>query len=82
MACGRPVVASAVGSLPEVVADGKTGILVPAESVAALSAAISRLARDAALRTQLGHEGARRARQQFPLSAMVSRTVSVYDEVV
>jgi glycosyltransferase involved in cell wall biosynthesis len=82
MACARPVIASAVGSLPEVVADGKTGILVPAGSVAALSAAISRLARDAALRTQLGHEGARRARQQFPLSAMVSRTVSVYDEVV
>ena len=43
---GRPVIASAVGGLPEIVADGRTGVLVPRGDAAALAAAIVELVRD------------------------------------
>jgi glycosyltransferase involved in cell wall biosynthesis len=81
MAAHLPVVASAVGSLSEVVDDGRTGLLVQPGSVEALRAAIVRLARDRALREQLGCGGANRARECFGLDEMVSRTISVYEEV-
>ena len=80
MAAGRPVVASAVGSLPEVV-DETTGRLVPPSSVDALASAILELARDRALCERLGVNGAARARTEFPLEKMVRSTIEVYDEV-
>jgi glycosyltransferase involved in cell wall biosynthesis len=81
MAAGKPVVASATGSLPEVVEDGVTGVLVPPTSVDALAAALVDLARDAARRESLGAAGRLRAHRDFPLDAMVSRTVDVYEEL-
>ena len=56
LACGRPVVASNVGGLPEIVKDGETGLLVPPGDVAALRGAIERLADDR-LRKRLGAAG-------------------------
>jgi len=67
------------GSLPEVVDD--VGIVVPAASVEALSAAIVNLASDAALRHRLGSRSAARARDVFGLETMVSRTVALYEEI-
>ena len=81
MAVGRPVVASAVGSLPEVVEDDITGVLVPAASVDGLEAALLRLARDASLRDRLGRAGHARACDDFSLDAMVAGTMAVYGEV-
>jgi glycosyltransferase involved in cell wall biosynthesis len=81
MAAGKPVVASAIGSLPEVVDDGVTGILVPASSVDALASALVDLARDETRRRSLGDAGEVRARRDFPLDTMVSRTVDVYEEL-
>jgi glycosyltransferase involved in cell wall biosynthesis len=81
MAAGRPVVASAVASLPEVVADGETGLLVPPGSISELQHAVVRLARDAALRRQLGARGVERARTDFSLEAMASRHIAVYEEL-
>jgi glycosyltransferase involved in cell wall biosynthesis len=81
MAAGKPVVASSVGSLPEVVDDGVTGILVPPSSVDALASALVDLARDEARRRSLGDAGRFRARRDFPLEAMVSKTVDVYKEL-
>jgi glycosyltransferase involved in cell wall biosynthesis len=78
MAAGRPVIASAVGSLPEVVDDGVTGVLVPPSSVDALGTAIVNLARDPVLRERLGANGAARARRDFPLDKMVRGTIDVY----
>jgi 2-deoxystreptamine N-acetyl-D-glucosaminyltransferase/2-deoxystreptamine glucosyltransferase len=52
MAAGRPVVASRVGGLAEVVVDGETGRLVPAGDAAALGAALDELAHAPALRTR------------------------------
>ena len=81
MAAGLPVVASTVGSLPEVVDAGRTGLLAQPGSVDALREAITCLARDNALREQLGRNGLIRAREAFGLDAMVSRTLAVYEEV-
>ncbi len=81
MAAGKPVVASATGSLPEVVEDGVTGILVPPASVDALATALVDLARD-----PVAPRVARSVRQaagapRLPLDAMVSKTVDVYEEI-
>ena len=54
MAAGRAVVASRVAGIPDVIDDGRNGILVPPEDAAALAAALRRLAGDAALRQRLG----------------------------
>ncbi len=81
MACGRPVIASDVGSLPEVVDDGVTGLVVAPSSVEAFSTAILELARDSGRRERFGTEGAQRARTHFPLEKMVQATIDVYDEV-
>ena len=54
MAAGRAIVASRVAGIPDVIADGENGLLVPPGDVAALRAALTRLAADAALRARLG----------------------------
>ena len=60
MAHGRPVVASAVGGLLDLVVDGETGLLVPPRDVQALRAALERLLGDAGLRRRLGEAGRER----------------------
>jgi glycosyltransferase involved in cell wall biosynthesis len=82
MAGGKPVVASSVGSLPEVVDDGVTGVLFPASSADALASALVDLARDESWRFELGVAGEVRARRDFPLEAMVSRTIDVYEDLL
>jgi glycosyltransferase involved in cell wall biosynthesis len=81
MAAGRPVVASAVGGIPEVVADGETGILVPPRDHAALAAAIVRLLGDRALRERMGAAGLARVRAHFSVERMVANTLRVYERV-
>jgi glycosyltransferase involved in cell wall biosynthesis len=60
MSCGAPVVATAVGGIPEEVADGVTGLLVPPGDAAAVGAAIVRLLGDPATRAAMGAAGRRR----------------------
>jgi glycosyltransferase involved in cell wall biosynthesis len=74
---GVPVVASAVGGLPELVPDGVAGLLVPPADPAALAAALDRLRRDPSLRASLG-AGARAHAQQFSADAVVGRIEDVY----
>ena len=81
MAATKPVIATSVGSLPEVVDDGVTGVLIPPQSVDALASALVDLARDAPRRESLGLAGEMRARRDFPLDVMVSRTIAVYEEL-
>jgi glycosyltransferase involved in cell wall biosynthesis len=78
MASSRPVVATAVAALPEVVLDGETGLLVPAGDVGALARALGRLAVDMDERTRMGLAGHGRAGSTFSLDAMVRRTNEVY----
>jgi glycosyltransferase involved in cell wall biosynthesis len=81
MAAGRPVIATAVGPVPEVV-DDASGILVPAGSSTALADALVRLANDAELRKQMGAAGAARAHTVFALDRMVDHTITVYERVL
>lgn len=78
MACGRPVVASAVDGVPELVDHGATGLLVPAEDAAALAAALDRLANEPELRAAMGISGRRRLEDHFTVQKMVQRTLSAY----
>ena len=78
MAAGLPVVASNVGGLPELVADGETGVLVPPEDPAALAAALDRLLGDAELRRTLGARGRDRVRERFDLSTLREAHLTLY----
>jgi glycosyltransferase involved in cell wall biosynthesis len=81
MAAARPVVATAVGSLPEVVTQDETGVLVDPRSVDELAAALVRLAESATLRREMGERGHERASAAFSLEAMVERTIAAYEEI-
>jgi len=82
MACGTAVVASAVGGIPEVVDDGRTGLLVPASDEAALAAALTSLLDDPARAEQLGRAGRARAVAEFGWDAIAARTLQVYEDVL
>ncbi len=82
MAAARPVVATRYASLPEVVEDSVTGVLVTPRSVDAMHGALLGLAKDQARRTAMGRAGAQRAREVFGLDRMAAATRAVYDEVV
>ena len=75
MVCGLPVVATSVSSLPEIVADGETGVLVPPDDPATLARGIER----ALAEPQLGAAGRERARREFSVAKMADRTVALYE---
>ncbi len=79
---GLPAVGTVAGGIPEVIADGETGLLVPRRAPAALAAAIDRLAADPALRATLGRAATERARERFGVDRMVDETLSAYREVL
>jgi glycosyltransferase involved in cell wall biosynthesis len=81
MAAGRPVVASAVGGLPELVVDGTTGVHVPAGDVHALRTALERVIEDPGLRARLGAAGRERARALYSAGAVVGAWEQVFREV-
>jgi glycosyltransferase involved in cell wall biosynthesis len=78
MAHGRPVVASAVGGLTDLVVDGETGVLVPPGDSGALRGALERLLGDQELRRRLGTAGRERARERFSWPAVTDATVAAY----
>jgi glycosyltransferase involved in cell wall biosynthesis len=79
MVAGVPVVASRVSSLPELVADGETGVLVEPDDPAALAAGVERVL---AAPAQLGEAGRQLARDEFSVARMADRTVALYESVV
>ncbi|WP_431912251.1 glycogen synthase [Micromonospora carbonacea] len=95
MACETAVVATATGGIPEVVADGETGLLVPIEQaadgsgtpldpqrfVADLAAAVNRVLADPAKAGELGRAGRVRAVEHFSWDAIAARTIEVYRAV-
>ena len=82
MAAGRPVVATAVGGVPDVVRDGETGTLVPPRDHAALGAALAELLRDGELARRYGEQGRAAAYPRFDASRLVSDIERLYDELL
>jgi glycosyltransferase involved in cell wall biosynthesis len=82
MAGGRPVVATAVGGVPEVVADGETGILVRPGDARLLAESIDSLLGDPEAARQMGERGRRRAVEEFDVERMVERIRAVYSDVL
>jgi glycosyltransferase involved in cell wall biosynthesis len=82
MAHGRPVVASAVGGLLDLVVDGETGVLVPPGDVPALRAALERLLGDEELRAGMGAAARERIRERFSWERVTDATIELYDEVL
>jgi glycosyltransferase involved in cell wall biosynthesis len=78
MACGVPVVASAVGGLIDTVVDGVTGVHVPAREPARLAQAVRGLLEDPARRAALGAAGAWRARQRYGHDQVAASTLDCY----
>ena len=81
MSFGKPVAATAAGGIPEAIANGETGLIVPVGDAAALGAAIARLITDRALAERMGANGIRRA-PMFSIDNTVERTVEVYERVL
>jgi 2-deoxystreptamine N-acetyl-D-glucosaminyltransferase/2-deoxystreptamine glucosyltransferase len=79
MAHGRPVVASAVGGLLDLVVDGETGLLVPPGDIGALRAALDRLLADPDLRRRLGETGRERISERFSWDTVTRSTIALYE---
>jgi glycosyltransferase involved in cell wall biosynthesis len=80
MALSRPVVASNVGGIPEMIVDGETGLLVPPRDPDALAAAITRLLTDHPFADTIGRAGHDLVHDRFCIELMVSAVQTIYDE--
>jgi alpha-maltose-1-phosphate synthase len=82
MACGTAVVGSRTGGIPEVVADGETGLLVPPGEPEPLAEALNALIRDPDRATAMGQAGRKRAVAEFGWAAIAAQTAALYAELV
>ena len=82
MAAGLPVVATAVGGTPELVVNGKTGLLVPPGDPAALVGAITALLENPEARGSMGQAGRRRVKQRFTVEEMVQKIEQLYEDML
>ena len=78
MACGTAVVGSRVGGIPEVVADGATGLLTPPGDPGALAAALNALIADPVRAAELGRAGRERALAEFSWAQIAAQTAELY----
>ncbi len=81
MACSRAIVATRAGGIPEIVDDGRTGVLVEPRDHAAMAREIVRLLRDDDLRRRMGEAGWARVGERFTVERMVAETAAVYERV-
>jgi len=82
MACSTAVVGSRVGGIPEVVADGVTGLLVSPDDPAALAMALNTVLTQPSLATSMGQAGRDRAVSEFGWRAVAEQTAALYSELV
>ncbi|MDX1630540.1 MAG: glycosyltransferase family 4 protein [Thermoanaerobaculia bacterium] len=82
MAAGLPVVATRAGGIPEIVEDGRTGLLVSPGDPDQLAEALARLSECPELARRLGEAGRERARERFSLEAWRHRLLSLYEEIL
>jgi len=79
MALSKPVIATSVGGLTEVVEDGKTGILVEAKSSKAIASALNKLSSAPHLRKSMGVRGRKRYEKMFSLDDMINKLGNLYE---
>ncbi len=82
MACGRPLVATTMGGMPEVVVNGETGLLVPPGDPAALAHGLKQLIDDAALRRRFGDAGRERAVRLYAHHVVAEQNLALYAEAI
>lgn len=82
MACGRPVIGSAVGGITYTIKDGETGFLVPPRDPYALAARLHQLLAQTELCTQMGQKARTRVEKEFTWSIVALRTAALYDAVL
>jgi glycosyltransferase involved in cell wall biosynthesis len=78
----KPVVATSVGGLPEMIEDGVTGFIVPPRDASALAAALVRLLRDPILRRRFGSSGRQKLEREWSEAAVAARTLDVYRKAI
>lgn len=81
-ACARPVIASRVGGLTEVIVEGETGLLVPPESISELGKAMERLIKDPTLRDTMGRQGRANVLRHYDWHKNVTQMELVYECVL
>lgn len=82
MACGRPVIGSAVGGITYTIADGVTGFLVPPRDPQALARRLYQLLTEPTLRTHMGQAARQRIEQHFTWQTVARRTATLYETVL
>jgi glycosyltransferase involved in cell wall biosynthesis len=82
MAAAKPIVATRVSAIPEIVVDGETGLLVPPRDPVALAQALRQLIMNPTLACDFGRCGRMRLEQRFTVQKMVEDTVRVYQSVL
>ena len=80
MALSKPIVASNVSALPEIISHDETGLLVPLADSAALADSILNLLRDPAKAKEMGQRGRARLEKEFTVQRMAQRHAAVYKE--
>ena len=80
MAMEKPVVASRVGGIPDLVEDGKNGILITAGDIHELSNALKKILRDKGLARRMGVEGRKKVSREFSSEVMIQLVNNVYLE--
>jgi glycosyltransferase involved in cell wall biosynthesis len=82
MASHKPVIATRIGGMPEIVREGETGILVRPEDPRDLAGAMLELLRDPGRRRTMGDAGRRRVETHFGLPQRIHRLQTIYDQVL
>jgi glycosyltransferase involved in cell wall biosynthesis len=82
LACGIPVVATAVGGIPEQIQEGRTGFLVPPGDVEVMTARLTQLLSDERLRKHMGQQAAEDVRERFDLRHQVDVYLTWYEDIV
>jgi len=81
MAAGKPVVATRLGGIPEIVNQGETGLLIQPKNPMALSKAILKLATDRKLAQRMGRAGRLRVAKRFGIQNMIKKTEALYEQL-
>jgi len=82
MACAKPVVSTNVGAIPEIVDDGKTGLLVEPKNPKQLAEAILKLASDPVLRNRLGRAGLRKVKEKYDWDIITDKYLDAYKQLI